>query len=76
MGVETNQAIQNISLNLLYCRIYRFCYQVAPIVLCLPFHIIFFSCINVQLNETHLVGIIPWMMRFTLEFVSTQGGVS
>jgi hypothetical protein len=23
-----------------------------------------------------LGGIIPWMMRFTLEFVPTQGGVS
>jgi len=49
---------------------------VAPIVICLPFHIIFFSCIIVQLNETNLVGIIPWMMRFTLECVPTEGGVS
>jgi len=55
MGVEANQAIRNLSLNLLYCRFYRCCYQVATIVICLPFHIIFFSCIIVLLNETKLV---------------------
>lgn len=73
MRVETNWTIRNNSLNLLYC---RFFHQLAPIVPCLPFHILFFSFIIVQPNETNLGGIIPWMMRFTLEFVPTQGGVS